>query len=1379
MAESIQQLLRQESIAPTEVARFTPDYKTSEFRGGGLQLGAMPALPAVSSEELQYRNLAAIAGGVGQSIDIFGQIASQIDKSTLEEVQAKFNSLDAEEIDPRVKLKKFTEIVDGTTTIVSPNTWETNIMAEANKRFGRKALNEYTIEKLKQDATKDPTFGGDIEDEEFLGRFLPKWKNSNPTLSYTDPIKTLDGKLVSQARERDRQLFLITLTETFKQELNLSEELVKGLQEGTIPIEDPRFTPQFVELWNSAQISQDFKDFSGYANSTILTQLKNLPGSETLPPRQLEILSKGIMKEIGGSLNKIWQIKTDVALSQERQVKDATYKALQENVLVNPTKDNLDKFVSLAKSGYIPRSDTARSTEFAVRVGEAIWGNLEKEYVGWNLLTDKKRQSLWEDAVTKTLTENWNFNIPVNTGIQLALNLGQTRGTETEKPRLINMNAASNIKSTIEASSKSAVTSLVISGKTPEQAYRDILLDVSRKYLGFNIPPDSPELKALDQLIFEEVKDESGNIIKDDKGNPTFQISSNLSSEKVEQWKQKFPNEFKTLKDNGFEVTKDTVDTLRESWKDLTTEYSQVMSARSRENSNAGTTDPKHYSETSIRQQVVTDPKTTLARVNTFFASLKDPSIAVTPEVAQTARMALQMEQEALAAFRVASYATIVNLPDTRISEVAAKNGIDPAALKLQIEMYKRGSAEARDRIMNDPSNPLRTVSEKVYNETFGTMGQANPYIEWIQATSNATPVEIVNIAKNIQEKLNNLEPGSPEYAQEKTKLNQHLALWEYHLGQIGSTGVSSQNPLLVDIRESILSLLTSKSIEEMVQQGQTGEAAVALVAVRALASQNSLQAVLGSQNQNDVKYLRVLGSALGNIPGVYSPEFMLPEYRRVIDSMYSTLTQEDTAGITGPIPVQLRVAMKRREGEAISRADVGGFVLNKVVQIRTGLTNQEQKDRTKVMASLVTGDWSFMEKSDAECGEALKTFLSSVNFELGGIPMLNASSNTYTYQGKTETDALVDLVLDSLDRTSSQEGINYLVRMGTAFSFPGTGKKLNSAEMTTGWRLIFNNIGPNPTVSTSFVTERNDQTGVPNLIGTSSIRSPNAPNSGFSLVFNNFGLTGDFSPRVDGKPTSFPSGMPQTIPFNDKYEDESLTFSPINYGSSISRDYFMDDDQSITTLTLEEIDDTFNEVFKSSGPNQFGSRLIDRISPEQGLIVSVLSMPATPDNVLIAAKMLNIPIKDMEEFTQKVRTYNQSTSSVLSFLTSVSTGGYYSEFGEVGGVGRASLATDFVFPLFEPGVDLKQTFTGSRNNPQFYIQPVGSMYREQKQSSVVTNKRVPLNVNGFPDRPSYLNDVHSLPGQQQRARLQLTLLQLADWQSGRSNETIQQSLED
>jgi len=1376
MAESIQNLLRQESVAPAEVARTTTNYRSSEFSGGGLQVGNLPALPAVSSEELKYRNLAAIAGGVGQAIDTFGQIASQVDRSTLEEVQAKFNELDAEEIDPREKLRRFTEIVDSTTTIVSPNTWETNMMAEANKRFGRKALNEYAMEKFKQDASQDPSFGGDLEDEEFLGRYLPKWKTKNPTLTYTDPIKTLDGKLVTQARERDRQLFLVSLTESYRQELNLSPELIEGLKSGSIDISDPRFSPEFVELWTASGITSEFKDFLGFANSRVIEQLKEFPNVDTLPPKQLELITKGIMKEIQEPLAKMWELKTDIALQQETQTKATTYEALFSQAITNPSNENFMRFVATAKTNFIPKNAN-EGAKFAVRVGEALWLNLEKNYPDWANKSDKEKHTIWENQLRGTLKANWVFPrkiLSFESAVDLALNLSTTKDSKTQQDRKINMYANSNIQGTIQTSSENQTNLLVISGKTADQAYRDVLLDTLRKYTGFNVPVDSPEMKALEQLIFDEVKDETGKVIG-------FQPSSALSSEKLNAWKQKYPEEFKNLDRQGFTVTRETIDYLRASWTELSTQYQKMQEEFSRERSNAGDVDAQHYSETSIRHQIVTKPDIVLARMGAFKDSLKTNS-PVSQEVRNTGMAFLQMDAEATSTLEVSTFMGIVHASDSRIASLAKEFKISEVELRKRIQEFRQSSPEEQQIALRDLENPISQISSTITRRTFGDVGWQQPYINWYQETSGGVAGEVIKKSRNLQAELDKLREGTPEYYEKKAELNLHLAMFEYHTKTMGSLSVSSEDPILVGIRKEVFAILKEQSLPELISSGRNAEASLVMVAARALADQPALQAVLGDQNQNDVKYLRIVGETLKSIPGVYSPEFMLGEHKRVLDSLFKALSSTDTEAILAKIPRVLVGELPDRANAVITRSDIASVVIRSVFQ--DAPPRQTSLNRTKLLAAFVSGDWNLLEKDDAESLVALRDFISSNNMELGGLPIPQASDETYTFNGKKGNEALVETIIEGLKLASSSRGIETFVRAGVNFSFPNSVSPLTGPERNAGWKLILSNVGPNPTKRMSLATKRNPDTGLPNLAVTSRNVTPLSPDAGIQVAFNNVGLTGNNQGRADGKPSSFPTGMPQTIPFNDTFEDEVITFSFEPFSPKIGKDVFTSDGSKKTSMTLDEINDAFIEVFMQEGPNSTSSSLVDEITPEQSYIISAISLPATQQNVMGVVNLLGIPVANQEELLQNLNAYQSRNpnASVLSFLSTQKFSQYFEE--DVATI-EYSLAHAYIFPYFEKGVNLRPSTEGSRVEQQIIIQPVGPMYFEQQDKEefnnvVNSNKKIKVTGRSFPARQPWLDDVHSLAGQQQRARLQLTLLQLVDFNVGRdmnSNLSIRSSV--
>lgn len=123
----------------------TPLVKESRFSGGGYQIGEPTRQIGRTSEEQNYAALAEIAGGTSKSLDIFGNIASAVDKSKIERAGIEWEKINQDEsLTFEQKQNKLDEVFKNTHTPILGYNWKDQLQLQADKNWkSKEARNQY------------------------------------------------------------------------------------------------------------------------------------------------------------------------------------------------------------------------------------------------------------------------------------------------------------------------------------------------------------------------------------------------------------------------------------------------------------------------------------------------------------------------------------------------------------------------------------------------------------------------------------------------------------------------------------------------------------------------------------------------------------------------------------------------------------------------------------------------------------------------------------------------------------------------------------------------------------------------------------------------------------------------------------------------------------------------------------------------------------------------------------------------------------------------------------------------------------------------------------------------------------------------------------
>lgn len=406
---NIQNLIRPEPIKPVERGEVKPEYIQGGLQGGQIQLGEAPRLPSKSSEQVQYENLAAIAGSFGQSLNIFGDIAQKIDKRTIQEVEAEFAKLDAEElVDPREQYKKFNEIVKGSTTFISGNTWKDTILSQAQKRFGKEALNKFAIEKYQEDALAyNNKYSGKLDDETFNQEFLPKWIAENPSLEQVPSIRLMQNGLILANEARQQDLFLNTIITSYQDTYQIPPQVLKDIGSGLITVEEAEaqnlITPEAKTFYLEAQKSDSLIDLQASLNATLYASLVENPSFARLSEPQVRQIVIGASKSLQPTIQAMWNLAKETEFFRTQQQKKVSFSSKLQIIQQNPQEATTESFRELsALSSGLP----VERMQLVSFIGTSLWSKTVETTKGTDAEENPyKQRKIWEKEINSVLKE--------------------------------------------------------------------------------------------------------------------------------------------------------------------------------------------------------------------------------------------------------------------------------------------------------------------------------------------------------------------------------------------------------------------------------------------------------------------------------------------------------------------------------------------------------------------------------------------------------------------------------------------------------------------------------------------------------------------------------------------------------------------------------------------------------------------------------------------------------------------------------------------------------------------------------------------------------------------------------------------------------------
>lgn len=263
---NIQSLLSLDPVEPVQTTPTPIQYNQSSFQGGNVRPGQLAQLPK-SSEELLFANLSQIAAGTSQALQTFGNIASEIDRDRINRIEAEWEKIDAEPINPKDKVTKFTPILQQVSTPMSGSTWKERLTAKIAKSWGsREAFEKYVeTEFITQSKAWEKYDGkmGPVRTQEFLRVFGEK----NPTLTQSEFFVGLTKANQAQLQEQNDTFIANNLVIVAEHDYGFEDQTILDWASGKLNLDQyAKLNPHVVSSIQLAHVAGSYDEFEKLFN---------------------------------------------------------------------------------------------------------------------------------------------------------------------------------------------------------------------------------------------------------------------------------------------------------------------------------------------------------------------------------------------------------------------------------------------------------------------------------------------------------------------------------------------------------------------------------------------------------------------------------------------------------------------------------------------------------------------------------------------------------------------------------------------------------------------------------------------------------------------------------------------------------------------------------------------------------------------------------------------------------------------------------------------------------------------------------------------------------------------------------------------------------
>lgn len=530
---NIQNLLSLDPVGPTQVAATPVDYTSSQFQGGEFRPGQLAPLPR-SSEEVMFANLSQIAAGTAQSLQTFGNIASQIDRDRINKTEAEWERIDAQDIDPREKTKEFDKIINSISTPITGDTWKTRIAARISKSWGKDSFEKYVEDQFNKQAKQWSKYDGKmgpVKTQEFMTEF----NKNNPSLTGSDFINALSLKTQAQLREQEDTILANGLIQVQENDYAFNNEQINGLANKSLDIDElAKTSPKVVKALELAASSASEDDFTSKMTKEFYSELD--PIISQLDPEVQYNVTLRLDQFRTNLIKKLWDASSTIKSGNNLFKLQGSVTSALTTFRLSPNNDSL---TTLSNQSLIllPDISSAAQKQYLDQVVEVIYSGLASNewggYYGFRdlpvqdqfrILEEKVKQALPGDVLASRLKPgSFGGSIDVTNQDQVhkeLINFFKVSKTGLELKANISTKADQLVKS---LSAQATLNEALGKPTNIPALLTNFVVEFSKKT---GISED-----IWKAVLFDEVKDDQGNVVLNEEGKPIYTITSDLPSE--------------------------------------------------------------------------------------------------------------------------------------------------------------------------------------------------------------------------------------------------------------------------------------------------------------------------------------------------------------------------------------------------------------------------------------------------------------------------------------------------------------------------------------------------------------------------------------------------------------------------------------------------------------------------------------------------------------------------------------------------------------------------------------------------------------------------------------------------------------------------------
>jgi hypothetical protein len=325
-------LLKIGPIQPDSNTNITqPNYKTSQFSGGQVQLGQVAQQVGPTGDAAMFQALADIASGGAKAINIFADVSSSIDKAKIKDAEVYFGELNTRsDLTPDKKQEEFDKYIKDIWTPVLGDTWRRQMALEVDKNWtSTEARNKYESSRYETEYNswkRQPENSGRTETNELIQEFNTQYETKFPSAKYNDWFTEVTTKVNSAIAIKNAEQAVIDFRGSIEVGYQIpSKEALNAYYNSANMEENLKFEQmyaRFFELKASIDNTSDFATMNGYVYNHLAEALQ--PEIQKLPPDaaqmvayELDQIAQSKTKEIFSLIQSenISRIKTQSALN--------------------------------------------------------------------------------------------------------------------------------------------------------------------------------------------------------------------------------------------------------------------------------------------------------------------------------------------------------------------------------------------------------------------------------------------------------------------------------------------------------------------------------------------------------------------------------------------------------------------------------------------------------------------------------------------------------------------------------------------------------------------------------------------------------------------------------------------------------------------------------------------------------------------------------------------------------------------------------------------------------------------------------------------------------------------------------------------------------